>query len=114
MSPVNTMALGVLERTRELGMLRAIGMTRRQIRRVIRREALAVSIFGVILGLLIGLPVGLVLVRGLSGVGVDHASIALGQIALVALVALSAGVLAALLPARRAAKLDVLTAISHV
>jgi putative ABC transport system permease protein len=111
---VNTMALSVLERTRELGMLRAVGMTRRQVRQVIRREAVAVSAFGVILGLLVGLPIGVVLVRGLSNIGVNRAVIPVGQLALVAGVALAAGVIAAVLPARRAAKLDVLAAINHV
>jgi putative ABC transport system permease protein len=110
---VNTMALAVLERTRELGMLRAVGMTRRQIRQVIRREAAAVSVFGAALGLVVGLPIGAVLVRGLSSIGVDRVTVPVSQVAMVTLVALLAGVIAAIVPARRAAKLDVLAAISH-
>jgi putative ABC transport system permease protein len=110
---VNTMALSVLERTREIGMLRAIGMTRRQVKRVIRREAAAVSVFGAALGVGVGVPIGVVLVRGLSSVGIDRLAIPAGQIAIVTVVALAAGVIAAMLPARRAGRLNVLNAISH-
>jgi putative ABC transport system permease protein len=111
---VNTMALSVLERTREIGMLRAIGMTRRQVKQVIRREAAAVSLFGAALGVVVGLPIGIVLVRGLSSIGINRLAIPAGQIATVTAIALIAGVLAALLPARRAGRLQVLSAISHV
>jgi putative ABC transport system permease protein len=110
---VNTMALSVLERTREIGMLRAIGMTRKQVKQVIRREAAAVSFFGVVLGVFVGVPIGIVLVRALSGIGIDRLAIPTTQIAIVSAVALAAGILAALLPARRAGRLDLLHAISH-
>ncbi len=110
---VNTTALSVLERTREIGMLRAIGMTRRQIRRVIRREAFAVSAFGTSLGVLVGVPISVILVKAMAGLGIDRLAIPVSSIALTAAVALVAGVLAALLPARRASRLDVLHAISH-
>jgi putative ABC transport system permease protein len=110
---VNTMALSVLERTREIGMLRAIGMTRRQVRSTIRREAAAVSLFGTALGVSVGLPIGVILVRSLSKSGIGELAIPTRQIVFVACVACLCGVLAAALPARRAAKLDVLTAIRH-
>ncbi len=110
---VNTMALSVLERTKEIGMLRAIGMTRKQVKGVIRREAFAVSAFGAALGIAIGVPVSMSLVHGLGSQGVDRFAISTGTVALVGLVAMLAGVIAALLPARRASRLDVLHAISH-
>lgn len=109
---VNTLALSVFERTREIGLLRAVGMTRRQVRSMIRWEAVIVSVFGAVLGVAVGAIFGWALVTASaeSGLGV----LEFPAVRLVAYVvgAALAGVLAALLPARRAARLDVLQAVT--
>jgi putative ABC transport system permease protein len=107
----NTMALAVHERTQELGLLRAVGMTRRQLRATIRYEAAIVASFGTVLGLAIGVAFGYALVKAAHGVGIGHFTIPVTQLGLIAVVAISAGVVAASLPARRAARLDILDAI---
>jgi putative ABC transport system permease protein len=106
----NTLALSVFERTRELGLLRAIGMARRQVRAMVRWESVIIALFGTCLGLLIGLFFSWAMVRAVA----DQVALAVpaGQLALGALAAAVAGVLAAILPARRAARLNVLAAIS--
>jgi putative ABC transport system permease protein len=107
---VNTLALSILERTRELGLLRAVGMTRAQVRSMIRWESLIIAVFGALLGLGIGLGAGRVVVAALSDRGVALA-VPLGQIALLAAVGAVAGLVASVLPARRATRVDVLTAV---
>jgi putative ABC transport system permease protein len=107
----NTLALSILERTREVGLLRSVGMTRPQLRSTIRWEAVIIAIQGTLLGLVIGLFFGWALVRALSDEGIDHFQIPWLTLAIVLVLAGLAGVLAAILPARRAAKLDVLRAI---
>ncbi len=109
---VNTLILSIYERTRELGMMRAIGTSRSQIRRMIRYESLITAMIGGILGLLIGV-VGAVLVTvfALSGAGYV-VTIPVGTLLVLLLAAALAGVLAAQLPARRAARLDVLSALA--
>ncbi len=107
----NTLALSILERTRELGLLRSVGMTRPQLRSTIRWESVIIAIQGTLLGLAIGLFFGWALVRALSDEGIDHFQIPYLTLAIVLVLAGLAGVLAAILPARRAAKLDVLRAI---
>jgi putative ABC transport system permease protein len=109
----NTMALAVHERTQELGLLRAVGMTRRQLRATIRHEAAIVASFGTALGMAIGIAFGYALVKAAHGIGIGHFTIPVTQLALIAVVAVSAGVLAASLPARRAAPLDILDAIDQ-
>lgn len=106
----NTVALSLHERTRELGMLRAIGMTRRQMRRMVRWEAITIGSFGSIMGICIGLILGgaIVLLTGLS----DHISIPWGQLMVLIVVGVVAGVVASALPAWRTSRLDVLDAIS--
>lgn len=108
----NTLALSVFERTRELGLLRAVGMTRRQMRRMVRYEAALVAAFGSVLGVAIGLLFGWGVVAALPSSFTSSLSIPVVRIALLMAVAAGAGVGAALLPARRAARLDVLAAIS--
>ncbi len=108
----NTLGLSILERRRELGLLRAVGMTRRQLRSTVRWESVIISLFGTLLGLVIGLGFGWVLVVSLKGQGIDRLVIPVLQIALVVILAALAGVVAALLPARRAAKLDILSSIA--
>ncbi len=109
---VNTLVLSIYERTRELGMLRAIGTSRRQVRQMIRYESVITSLIGGVLGLVIGV-VGAVLVTtfALSGSGFVQ-SIPLGTLAILLVVAALAGLLAAQLPARRAARLDLLQALA--
>ena len=109
---VNTLALSVLERTRELGLLRAVGMSRRQVKRMVRVESVLVAVFGGLLGLVVGAIFGVALQRALVGQGVTELAFPVGQLLLYLVIAAVAGVLAAWLPARRAAKLNVLRAIA--
>ena len=109
---VNTLALSVFERTRELGLLRAVGMTRRQARAVVRWESVVVAVLGALLGAVLGLAFGAALTRGLAGQGMSVVEIPGGRLAVYVLVAAFAGVLAAIGPARRAAKVDVLQAVA--
>lgn len=108
----NTLALSVLERTRELGLLRAVGMTRPQLRSMVRWEAVLISVLGALLGLGIALLFGWSLVTALSGEGLEVLSIPVVRLVVIVVLAGLAGVGAALLPARRAARLDVLKAIT--
>ena len=109
---VNTLVLSIYERTHELGMMRAIGASRRQIRQMIRYESLITGLIGGVLGLVIGV-VGAVLVSTLALSGSGYVlSIPVGTLAILLIAAALAGLLAAQLPARRAAKLDVLGALT--
>jgi putative ABC transport system permease protein len=107
---VNTLVLAVFERTRELGMLRAVGMTRRQVRRMIRHE----SIITALLGATFGIPLGVVLAL-LIGVAIKYPAftIPVGTLIVFVVAAVIAGIIAAIWPARRAAKLDVLQALQY-
>lgn len=108
----NTLALSIFERTRELGLMRAVGMTRAQLRSAVRWESVVIAVYGTILGLAIGLIFGWAMVATLGDEGLGVLSIPVGTLVVVVLLAGLAGVLAALLPARRAAKLDILRAIT--
>jgi putative ABC transport system permease protein len=109
----NTLALSVFERTREIGLLRAVGMTRRQVRRMVRWEAIIVAIIGSILGIVVGLFFGIVVTAALATQGINVLSIPAVQIVgLVAFGAL-AGLFAAILPARKASRLNILNAIAY-
>jgi len=108
----NTLALSVFERTRELGLLRAVGMARKQVRAMVRWEAVIIAIIGACLGLAIGVFFGWALVTALESEGITELSIPVGQLLSYVAVAGLAGVIAALPPARRAARLNVLEAIS--
>ncbi len=107
----NTLALSVFERTRELGLLRAVGMTRRQLRSTIRWESVIIALQGTLLGLLIGVFFGWALVRALKDQGIDVFRVPVTSLVVVVVLAAVAGVVAAVLPGRRAAKLDVLRAV---
>ena len=107
---VNTLALSIYERTRELGLLRAVGMTRAQVRRMIRDEAVIISIFGSLLGLAIGLAFGGALVSALSDDGITFA-LPVTQLVIFVILAGIAGFLAGAWPARRASRHEVLDAI---
>ena len=109
---VNTLVLSVFERTRELGMLRAVGMTRRQARQMIRHESVITALIGAALGLPLGIFLAALVAQALSQYGVDF-SLPVGTLAVFALVAVLAGVLAAVLPARRASRLNVLKALQY-
>jgi putative ABC transport system permease protein len=111
---VNTLALSVMERTREIGLLRAVGMQRRQLKRMIRAESLVVSLIGAILGLILGVGLGAAVVSSLSSSFITTLAIPVPTIIVVLVLAGLFGVGAAVWPARRAAKLDVLRAIYTV
>ena len=109
---VNTLVLSIFERTREIGMLRAVGTTRRQLRRMIRWESVITSIIGGVLGVLIGILFGWVTARGLEAEGIVFI-LPIGTLLIFLGLSIVAGVVAAILPARRAAKLDVLEALQY-
>jgi putative ABC transport system permease protein len=109
---VNTLALSVIERTREIGLLRAVGMGRRQVRRMVRLESVVIAVFGTLLGLALGVALGASLVTALNDEGIDQLVIPFGQLVVYLLVGTVIGVIAAVWPARRAARLDVLRAIT--
>jgi putative ABC transport system permease protein len=109
---VNTLVLSVFERTRELGMLRAIGMTRRQVRRMIRDESVITALIGAGLGLPLGLFLAALVTQGLSSEGVGF-HVPVLQLVIFAVVAIVAGIVAAVVPARRAARLNVLHALQY-
>ncbi len=109
---VNTLVLSVFERTREIGMLRAVGMSRRKVRRMIRHESIITALIGAALGLPLGLFLAGILTRAFASQGMSF-HVPLTQLAVFAVVAVIAGVLAALLPARRASRLNVLEALQY-
>lgn len=107
----NTLALSIFERTRELGVLRAVGMTRRQLRGSIRWESVVMALQGTVLGLLIGVFFGWALVLSMKDQGISEFSLPVLTLVIVVVLAGLAGVAAAILPSRRAAKLNILRAI---
>jgi putative ABC transport system permease protein len=108
----NTLALSIHERTRELGMLRAIGMSRRQVRTMIRYEAVITALIGAILGMVLGIVFAALIAQPLKDEGFTL-SYPVGSLALLLILAAIAGVLAAIFPARRASKLDVLESLQY-
>jgi putative ABC transport system permease protein len=109
---VNTLMLSVFERTREIGLLRAVGMRRRQVRAMVRSEAVILAIFGAIVGIVIGTALGLALVASLRQQGITETAVPVGSLLIFLLLAALLGLVAASWPARRAARLDVLAAIA--
>ena len=109
---VNTLVLAVFERTRELGMLRAVGMTRRQVRRMVRHESIITALIGAALGLAIGVFLAFLVTTALEDEGLIF-SFPAGTIVAFVIVAIIAGLLAAILPARRASRLNVLEALQY-
>ncbi len=108
---VNTLALSVFERTREIGLLRAVGLSSRQARRMVRYEAVIVALLGGLLGVIVGLIFGVVTVQAVEEL--SEFAIPWGRIVIFFILAGVAGVFAAIWPARRAARLDVLRAVTH-
>jgi putative ABC transport system permease protein len=109
----NTLALSIYERTRELGLLRAVGMTRAQTRSTVRWESVIIALLGTVLGLVIGLFFGWAVIEALKDQGFSEFAPPGAQLVLGVVIGALAGVVAAVFPARRAAKLDVLRAVSH-
>jgi putative ABC transport system permease protein len=109
---VNTLALSVMERTREVGLLRAVGMTRRQLRSMVRWESVAIALLGAVLGIVLGVVFGVALQSALSDEGLEVLAVPWARLAAFLVLAALVGVLAAVWPARRAARLDVLRAIT--
>jgi putative ABC transport system permease protein len=109
---VNTLALSVLERTREIGLLRAIGVTRGQLRWMVTLESVVISLLGAVLGVALGVVFGIALMYALRDEGLEVISVPVGQLGLFLALSVLVGMLAAVLPARRAARLDVLGAIA--
>jgi putative ABC transport system permease protein len=109
---VNTLALSIYERTRELGLLRAVGMSRRQVRRIIRYEAVITALIGAVLGLVLGIVFAILVSRPLADEGFVL-KFPVGTLIVLLILAAIAGVLAAIGPARRASRLDVLKALAY-
>ncbi|WP_420443068.1 ABC transporter permease [Candidatus Poriferisodalis sp.] len=109
----NTLALSVFERTREIGLLRAVGMTRRQLRRAVRWEAAIVATFGGLLGVVVGVVLGIAAALALPDSFVTDVDVPVGSLVIYVAVAGLAGLLAAVLPARRAGRMNILEAIAH-
>jgi putative ABC transport system permease protein len=109
---VNTLALSVYERTRELGLLRAVGTSRRQVRRIVRGEAVITAVMGAVLGVAIGVLFGVLVSRPLESEGFVLA-LPVGTLAVLIVLGALAGVLAAIAPARRASRIDVLQAVQY-
>jgi putative ABC transport system permease protein len=107
---VNTLVLTVFERTREIGMLRAIGMTRRQVRRMIRYESVITALIGAVIGIALGIVLAALLIARVDFIVL---SIPVGQLIIFGIAAIFVGILAAIFPARRAARLNVLKALQY-
>src|SRR5256885_16722703 len=110
---VNTLVLSVVERTREIGMLRAVGMTRPQTRRMVRHESIVTALIGATLGAGVGLFLGGMTVGALHSLGLTF-TLPTGTLVAFVILAVVSGTLAAIAPARRAARLDVLNALQYV
>ncbi|MGE3359429.1 MAG: ABC transporter permease [Acidimicrobiia bacterium] len=108
-----TLMLAVYERTRELGLLRAVGQQRRQTRRMIRAESIVVSLFGAVLGVVLGLVFGVAIAAALPASVMSVITIPYGQLVIILVLAAIAGVVAGFIPAFQASKLNVLDAISY-
>jgi putative ABC transport system permease protein len=109
---VLTMLLAVYERRREIGLLRAVGMTRAQVRTTVRWESVLTSLYGAVVGVLVGLVLGYVVIVALRDQGLDRYVVPVTAIVVIVVAAFIVGVLAAVLPARRATRLDILASIA--
>jgi len=109
---VNTLMLSVFERTHEIGLLRAVGMQRSQVRWMVRSESVIIALFGAVVGIVVGTGLGLALAGSLRNSGVTALSVPVGSLIVFLVLSALLGLGAASWPARRAAKLDVLRAIA--
>ncbi|MEV4560556.1 FtsX-like permease family protein [Kitasatospora sp. NPDC049285] len=109
---VNTLALSVVERTREIGLLRAIGLSRRQLRRVVRLESVVIALFGAVVGTALGLAWGITARSVLADFGLTDLAIPTGTIGSILVGSVVIGLIAALIPAFRAARMNILAAIA--
>jgi ABC-type antimicrobial peptide transport system permease subunit len=107
---VNTLVLTVFERTREIGMLRAIGMTRRQVRRMVRHESVITALIGAAIGIALGIVLASLLIARVDFIVL---SVPVGQLIIFGIAAIVVGIIAAIFPARRAARLNVLEALQY-
>jgi putative ABC transport system permease protein len=108
----NTLALSVHERTREIGLLRAIGMTRAQVRATVRWESLMIALFGTGLGLALAMGAAWTVIRASAAQDLGTVAVPFQRLAVIATIAALAGLAASIAPARRAARMDVLAAIA--
>ena len=109
----NTLSLSINERTRELGLLRAVGMHRAQLRSTVRWEAVLISVLGTLVGLSLGLVVSWALIEALGSQGLTEFAVPIGSLGVITVLAALFGTAASILPARRAARLDILEAIAY-
>jgi putative ABC transport system permease protein len=109
---INTLALSVIERTREVGLLRAVGLSRRQLKRMVRLESVVIALLGTVLGLVLGIAFGIAIQQALKNDGLEVLSVPYGQMVIFVIAAILFGIVAAAFPARRASKLNVLNAIT--
>ena len=109
---VNTLMLSVFERTHEIGLLRAVGMRRRQVRAMIRSESVILAVFGAVIGIVVGTGLGIALVSSLHSQGISDTVVPVTSLVVFLVLAALLGLLAAGWPARRAARLDILAAIA--
>jgi putative ABC transport system permease protein len=109
---VNTLMLSIFERTREIGLLRAVGLSRRQVRSMVRSEAVILAIFGAVIGIVVGTGLGLALVASLRHQGITEFDVPTARLVAFLVIAAALGLAAAGWPARRAARLDILAAIA--
>ena len=109
----NTLALSIIERTHEIGLLRAVGMLRRSVRRMIRWEAVIIALFGAVMGIAVGLFLGWAVVQALADEGLGSFAIPWTQLAVLVVLAGLAGIIAAIYPSWKASRLDILTAIAY-
>jgi putative ABC transport system permease protein len=108
----NTLSLSVFERTRELGLLRAVGATRGQVRSIVRWESVLIAILGAVFGIVIGTVFGWMTVLALADQGLSTFAFPTGQVVIAVIASAVAGTVAAWLPARRASRVDILRAVS--
>jgi putative ABC transport system permease protein len=108
----NTLSLSVYERTREVGLVRAVGATRRQVRASVRWESVLTALLGAVQGIIIGILLGYAVILALRDQGLKSFTIPVGALVVIVLIAFALGVIAAIRPARRAARLDILRAVT--